>query len=70
MVPSVVAIEAQVILRVLMFRCSWADISIVELIVKIGLVDSVNESIIPEVTNAERSTVDVVMQYCTAVPAG
>ena len=37
---------------------------------KSPLVDSVSESIVPEVRYGQRSTVDVVMQYCTGVPAG
>jgi len=36
----------------------------------VPVVARVSESIMPDVTNGERSTVDVVMQYCTAVPAG
>ena len=37
---------------------------------KVVVVASVSASIVPEVVKAERSTVDVKMLYCTAVPAG
>jgi hypothetical protein len=37
---------------------------------KLLLVDRMRESIIPDVRTGERSLVDVVMQYCTDVPAG
>jgi len=34
------------------------------------LVDRVSASIVPDATTDERSAVEVVRQYCTAVPAG
>ncbi len=37
---------------------------------KVPLAARVSESIMPGVRYGERSTVDVVMQYCTGVPAG
>ena len=36
----------------------------------VPLVAKVSASIVPEVTNGERSAVDVTIRYCTAVPAG
>ena len=36
----------------------------------LALVDNVSESIVPDVTTDKRSAVEVVRQYCTAVPAG
>ena len=37
---------------------------------KTGLVANVNKSIAPEAESCDKSTVDVVIQYCTGVPAG
>jgi hypothetical protein len=37
---------------------------------EVALVERVSESIVPDVTNGERSTVDVLRQYCTPVPTG
>jgi hypothetical protein len=37
---------------------------------ELTLVAKVSESIVPDVVNGERSTVEVVAQYCTPVPSG
>ena len=37
---------------------------------KLLLAARVSESIVPDVRNGDKSTVDVTMQYCTDVPAG
>ena len=36
---------------------------------KFGVVDRVSASIIPDAESWDRSVVEVVMQYCTAVPS-
>ena len=42
----------------------------VTITLNVPLVARISESTVPDVTNGDKSAVDVTMEYCTNVPAG